>query len=83
MRLLNVYTLGVEEFNTQQVPSYAILSHRWGEEEVLLQDIQKKHVGSLKGYPKILGCCEQARKDGFEYVVSAGSGDPPHRDRAC
>lgn len=70
MRLLNVQTLAVEEFNTREIPSYAILSHTWGEGEVLLRDIQTDRAPSLKGYPKLLGCCAQARSDGFDYVVS-------------
>lgn len=74
MRLLNVWTLRLEEFNVHhKIPSYAILSHTWGEGEVLLQDILKTRAASLKGWPKILGCCEQAKQDGFQYVVSIGT----------
>lgn len=72
MRLLNVQTLTLEEFNAHHVPSYAILSHTWGKEEVLLDDINTARAGSLEGYPKVRGCCEQARQDGFDYVVSSG-----------
>lgn len=71
MRLLNVETLLVEEFNVRNTPSYAILSHTWGDEEVRLQDMWAGRASSLKGYTKMLGCCEQARNDGLEYVVSA------------
>ncbi|KAF7619728.1 hypothetical protein AFLA_001350 [Aspergillus flavus NRRL3357] len=31
MRLLNVHTLLLEEFNESKAPPYAILSHTWGE----------------------------------------------------
>ncbi|SPO03566.1 uncharacterized protein DNG_06249 [Cephalotrichum gorgonifer] len=68
MRLLNVETLVVEEFHVRNTPSYAILSHTWGEEEVTLQDIWAGRASLLKGYTKILGCCKQARDDGFQYV---------------
>jgi hypothetical protein len=38
MRLLNIETLRMEEFFDETVASYAILSHRWGQEEVSLQE---------------------------------------------
>jgi len=40
MRLLNTETLQLEEFSKVPLPGYAILSHRWGEEEVSFQDLQ-------------------------------------------
>ncbi|GAW11898.1 hypothetical protein ANO14919_012510 [Xylariales sp. No.14919] len=39
MRLLNTETLKLESFPNQR-PSYAILSHTWGRDEVLFEDIQ-------------------------------------------
>jgi hypothetical protein len=43
MRLLNIKTLKLEWFHNADVaPSYAILSHRWGDEEVLFDDIEEK-----------------------------------------
>ncbi|KAF4815043.1 Vegetative incompatibility protein HET-E-1 [Colletotrichum siamense] len=39
MRLLDVKTLRVVEFNNDAVPSYAILSHTWGEGEITYQDL--------------------------------------------
>lgn len=75
MRLLNAWTLKIEEFGARKTPPYAILSHTWGEGEVLLQDIQAGREKALKGYPKIAGCCKQAREDGFEHVVSLGTLD--------
>jgi hypothetical protein len=38
MRLLNVETMKMEEFFDETVPPYAILSHRWGAEEVSFQE---------------------------------------------
>ena len=38
MRLLNIETMRMEEFFDETVASYAILSHRWGQEEVSLQE---------------------------------------------
>ncbi|PKS06181.1 hypothetical protein jhhlp_007498 [Lomentospora prolificans] len=70
MRLLNVRTLEIKEFSDREIPPYAILSHTWGVGEVLLQDIQGNRAKAqrLRGYRKITGCCEQAKKDGLEYV---------------
>jgi hypothetical protein len=38
MRLLNIETMRMEEFVDETVASYAILSHRWGQDEVSLQE---------------------------------------------
>ncbi|KAG1735122.1 heterokaryon incompatibility protein-domain-containing protein [Suillus paluster] len=66
MYLLHTTTKKLEEF--VDPPEYAILSHRWREEEVLFADIHHEHVKCMKGYAKIEGCCEQARRDGYQYV---------------
>jgi hypothetical protein len=43
MRLLNIKTLKLESFHNAEVaPSYAILSHRWEDEEVLFEDVDEK-----------------------------------------
>lgn len=39
MRLVNSYSLEFREFETGSCPPYAILSHTWGGEEVLYQDM--------------------------------------------
>jgi hypothetical protein len=53
------------------VPAYAILSHTWGKEEVIFQDVQvgadmSKTVGKA-GWSKIQFCAKQAAADGLEY----------------
>jgi Heterokaryon incompatibility protein (HET) len=58
--------------------SYAILSHTWGSEEVTHQEIQtlnahrdgsRSHpITSKAGYRKIEACCDQAVRDGFNWV---------------
>lgn len=58
----------VEEFYDDAIPTYAILSHTWGEEEVTLQDIQNGEAQGKKGYQKIRGCCAYASANGFSYV---------------
>ena len=68
MWLLNSKTLLLEDFIGGQIPPYAILSHRWQDEEVLFQDIQTGQGFTKLGYMKIKGCCVQAQQDGIEYV---------------
>ncbi|KAK6611224.1 NB-ARC and TPR domain protein [Botrytis cinerea] len=54
-----------------EVPAYAILSHTWGEEEVVYQDLEndkdKSKVVNKAGWRKIQFCAKQAAKDGLEY----------------
>lgn len=58
------------EFQGDDVPPYAILSHRWGEEEVYFRDMRKDLSGAMKkaGWDKVLRCCGQAFEDGLQYV---------------
>ncbi|ORY08990.1 heterokaryon incompatibility protein-domain-containing protein [Clohesyomyces aquaticus] len=67
MRFLSVLTFEFHEFYDSQIPPYAILSHRWEEEEVTYQDMM---AGARwkKGFEKIRECCLQAHVDGFDYV---------------
>lgn len=44
MRLLNTTSLTLHEFFGNSIPSYAILSHRWEDEEVTFQDLQAGFV---------------------------------------
>ncbi|KAI9641183.1 hypothetical protein NHQ30_009983 [Ciborinia camelliae] len=68
MRLLKVDTHQLEEFIGTDIPEYAILSHTWGKEEVLFQDLTNAEYKHKKGYTKIEGCCRQAIRDGFDFV---------------
>ncbi|KAK4442339.1 heterokaryon incompatibility protein-domain-containing protein [Podospora aff. communis PSN243] len=69
MRLINVETMQLEEFWDDQTPPYAILSHTWEEEEVSYQDFLNPAVASQKrGYGKIVGACNQAKKDKLRFV---------------
>ncbi|RDA94826.1 hypothetical protein CP533_4313 [Ophiocordyceps camponoti-saundersi (nom. inval.)] len=67
MRLLRTQDYTIEEFAYDQVPEYAILSHRWTKEELSLQDVQGR-IFDKKGFDKIEGCCVRARADEFQYV---------------
>jgi len=66
MRLLNTATSKLEEFSGSHIPKYAILSHRWGAEEVKFQDIQNSKnlqgdiqtMANFEGWFKIRRSCE-------------------------
>lgn len=71
LRLLVVGSkpLTIETFVHQEdEPEYAILSHTWSTNEVSFQDILVGKAPGRRGYHKIMGCCEQASRDGFKYL---------------
>ncbi|KAL8687982.1 MAG: hypothetical protein Q9224_005003, partial [Gallowayella concinna] len=69
MWLINVHTLRLEEFWGENIKRYAILSHRWEEDEVSFKDVQDLETASKKkGFEKIEKSCAQARRDGYGYV---------------
>jgi hypothetical protein len=69
MWLIKTKTLELEEF-LSQAPSYAILSHTWGKEEVTFVDWQYNLPEARKklGFSKIQKSCEQALKEGHGYL---------------
>jgi hypothetical protein len=73
MRLLNSSKLTLHEFFGSNIPTYAILSHRWENEEVTFQDMRDGKGPRMAGWSKVTGCCAQAVLDGWEYVVSLDS----------
>jgi hypothetical protein len=71
MRLLNSQTLQPKEFvGDANIPPYAILSHTWGKEEVLLKDMlgPTDILERKEGFKKIKHCCAQARTDRLDWV---------------
>ncbi|KAK7464875.1 hypothetical protein VKT23_006082 [Stygiomarasmius scandens] len=66
-------------------PSYAILSHRWGQEEIDgCEDFASEETKKKIGYQKILKACDQARIDGYKYLwadTCCISKDPAKRSR--
>ncbi len=68
MRLLNTATLEFREFFDHHVPSYAILSHRWGPDEATLQDFERGEKQNHGGFAKIRGCCQLALEHGHVWV---------------
>ncbi|KAH8595108.1 heterokaryon incompatibility protein-domain-containing protein [Bisporella sp. PMI_857] len=71
MRLLqhnNDGNFSLTEFFEGDIPKkYAILSHRWGAEEVTFKDLTDGTSKGKAGYGKIQFCGEQARRDGLQY----------------
>jgi len=67
----------VLEFGDDEVAEYAILSHRWTEQEVDYNEIvklakmdeeERTEIRQRGGYRKILQSCEQAMKDGYKWL---------------
>jgi hypothetical protein len=70
MRLLQYTDNGdfsLTEFFESDIPKYAILSHRWGAEEVTFADLINSTGKSKAGYSKIRFCGEQAKCNGLQY----------------
>ncbi|CAK7242261.1 MAG: hypothetical protein STHCBS139747_003744 [Sporothrix thermara] len=74
MKLIDVNTLKLVDFQTQPSKSYAILSHTWQTnvtDEVLYSDIRAEGLHGCPEKPgkfKVMGCCRQAKADGYRYV---------------
>ncbi|KIK93862.1 hypothetical protein PAXRUDRAFT_33823 [Paxillus rubicundulus Ve08.2h10] len=69
MRLLNASTKQLEWFDEPSAVKFAIISHRWGDEEVTFTDISgDPSACDKKGYKKVEGCCTQALQDGLRYI---------------
>ncbi|KAK5710024.1 hypothetical protein LTR17_019245 [Elasticomyces elasticus] len=73
MRLIEVNTLEMSDFSEfsgqETIPEYAILSHRWGEQEVEYKDFQElQGARKMKGFQKIQGLCDQAKRDRISHV---------------
>lgn len=70
IRLLNTSTLELTEFIGSNTPSYAILSHTWGSQEVSLNEMRHNRAiaRSKAAFTKIERCCEKALGDGYPFV---------------
>lgn len=70
MLLLHTTRLELEDFIGDDIPKYAILSHTWGDGEVLFRHVWEKTFPSddSAGSSKIRNACAQAVKDGWEYI---------------
>jgi hypothetical protein len=73
MRLLKILPgggYGFETFDDDDPPPYAILSHRWGAEEVLYENILDGTAKTMLGYAKLEFCGERAVADHIPYFWS-------------
>ncbi|KAL8722437.1 MAG: hypothetical protein Q9181_007488 [Wetmoreana brouardii] len=68
MRLLQTATLQFKEFFDLDIPRYAILSHRWGAEEVSFKKMRRRSAISGPGIVKIRNFCQLASHRGLEWA---------------
>lgn len=81
MRLINVDTFKQQDrFEHNKIPPYAILSHRWGDDEVLYQAyintsqtdlhdrLSSPGTGRDAGFSKIAGACVQTKKANLKWL---------------
>ncbi|KAE8141025.1 heterokaryon incompatibility protein-domain-containing protein [Aspergillus pseudotamarii] len=73
IRLLDTAKKRLVPPKVQDIPEYAILSHRWGpaEDEITFDQINQadhKDLLSKDGYKKITECCKHARKVNLTHV---------------
>jgi hypothetical protein len=74
MRLINTANYKLEEFFDKDVPKYAILSHTWGQNEVILAGYEKRmeeerwNGSADNAVNKIIRSCRLAAEDGYAYV---------------
>ncbi|KAK4458981.1 HET-R [Cladorrhinum samala] len=70
MRLLERDDAGefrLKDLPSNTIPPYAILSHTWGDEEVLFKDLVDGTAKENAGYAKLQFCGDQAWRDGLKY----------------
>ncbi|CAN9280448.1 unnamed protein product [Alternaria alternata] len=71
MRLLHYDALGrlvLTDFRGKSIPPYAILSHRWSDSEILIEDISNEtYKEKEEGYRKLQFCAERAAQDELQY----------------
>jgi hypothetical protein len=70
MRLLHSKALTFKSFmEYESIPKYAILSHKWEEDEVTFQEMdgRPKKLDLKKGYQKIQRCAQLALRDDLDY----------------
>lgn len=66
-------TLELCEFQPGSIPEYAILSHTWGDQEVLYDDARHGRdrllaCGKTEGLDKLLKSTAEAAKNGYQYL---------------
>ena len=77
MRLLNVYNLSFATFENDEIPPYAIASHRWfGDDETTYSDVLNRQNTISVGYKKVKGFCDFVKwrnKEVREHHLGSGA----------
>ncbi|KAL8870384.1 MAG: hypothetical protein Q9174_003562 [Haloplaca sp. 1 TL-2023] len=68
MRLIHTERLEFQEFFDSQTPKYAILSHRWTDNEVSFQDFDRCKEARNSSFDKISNFCSLAKEDGYNWA---------------
>lgn len=72
MRLLNTHDWEMKEFiSDDHVPSYAILSHTWEQEEISYQQWENRNthdISKLQGHKKIVDFGTLAAENGYDWI---------------
>ncbi|ETN41698.1 uncharacterized protein HMPREF1541_03634 [Cyphellophora europaea CBS 101466] len=68
-----ILSIGLEEFNDNDIPPYAVLSHTWEsrpEHEVLFSDfpMETRVLERKPGYAKLVNFCSIAKSKGYNYA---------------
>jgi len=67
LRLIHTTTLKLHDF-LEHAPKYAVLSHRWGAEELSYKDFRKGASRESEGHQKVLDLCKFARDRRLEWA---------------
>lgn len=68
MRLIDTKDLSVCEFQGSQIPDYAILSHRWEDEEITLKELLEGGHPEKKGWAKLRSFQHFAFERGHQHI---------------
>ncbi|KAL9632662.1 MAG: hypothetical protein Q9204_003704 [Flavoplaca sp. TL-2023a] len=68
MRLIDTWTYEIREISPGDKPTYAILSHTWGDDEYVFSDRHDLHRRQSAGFKKISSCCALAAGQGYEHL---------------
>jgi hypothetical protein len=61
MRLVNTETYLLLDHSVEKIPPFAVLSYRWGDDEVSYHDYVKRRVTTGIGFQKIIDFCNFAK----------------------
>ena len=68
MRVLDTETRKLKEFIRYPDEPYAILSHTWGNDEVVFEDLKTGASEQKAGYSKIETSCKLAHTEGYSWI---------------